>query len=452
MRTTHVEIEGARLHLVRGGRGSPVLFLHGFPEFWYAWRRQLPALADTFDVMAIDLPGCNLSDPLPNLEDHRPDRLADRIAALIQQVSPATPISLVGHDLGGTLAWEVAARHPELVERLVIVDALPAAALARQLERDPAQRAASAYIETLRSPGAEVGLTARGCERLGAMVFDGARDPSVFGSAERKAYVASWSRPGTVASSLAYYRAWTADVLPAPRVRAPTLVIWGEDDPHLLPGWLDELDRYARDARVLRIPGATHWVHHEEPERVTEAIRGFLAPVSLDTPVFDVIRERETWRRHPDYGCFLSSPDNPHGLRLDPTVDRGRVWVRTTFDRDRSGIVGLAHCGVVFTVLEGLMGWLVMSHAGRLGMTTDATIQNLGPVRVGQPYEFEAVPDPDRPNTPSRVHVLARAFPVGEPDRPCAIARAQFFLPSRRRAEALLGRPIDVSPELFDQG
>ncbi|MCB9686349.1 MAG: alpha/beta fold hydrolase [Alphaproteobacteria bacterium] len=410
MRAAHVDVDGTRWHLVRGGRGAPVLLLHGFAEFWYAWRRQLTALSDVLDLVAVDLPGCNLSEPLGTPEAHRVDLVADRVAALVRQLWPGRPIAIVGHDLGAAVGWALAARHPELVERLVSIQASAPGALA---------------------------AVRPDVDALTAALFEGRETTP----AERDAYRQAWSRPGALERAFAYRG---AERDPVQRVRAPVLAVLPEGEPEPV-----ELRAAARDLRLARVTGGERGPHREVPDAVNALLRDFLAPVVMDRPVFDVIAERERWRRRPDYRCFLASPDNPRGLQLDPNVDAGRVWVRTTFDRDLSGIVGLAHCGIVFTVLEGLMGWLVMSHAGRLGVTTDAGIRNLAPVRVGVPYELEAVPDPDRPNSASRVHVLARIFPVGEPDRVCAVAHAQFFLPARRHAESLLGRRLDESSDLF---
>jgi pimeloyl-ACP methyl ester carboxylesterase/acyl-coenzyme A thioesterase PaaI-like protein len=399
----------------------------------------------------VDLPGCNHSD---RLADAGRERVGDLIARLLRQVVPGRRASLVGHDMGGLIAWDVAARYPELVDRLVVINAPPAAVLARELERRAEQRRASAYVDALRAPGAEVALAARGFERLCAQVYGTARSPDVFGPDERKAYAAAWSRPGSLAGSVQYYRAWKPDPTPAPKVRAPTLVLWGERDPFLLSGCLEGLEAHAHEVQVERVPGATHWLVHEEPRLVTEALRAFLVkrpePLSFREPVFDVLRERELWRQHPDYSCFWSGPDNPRGLRLTPRIEPGRVSVRTTIGRDHSGVVGLAHGGIVFTVLDGVMGWLIMSHLGRLGLTRQAHVEYLAPVHVGQEVEFEAVPDPEVPVTAQHVSVLARAYPVGAPDRPCARVRAQFFLPDRSKAEAVLGRTLEgVSANLF---
>jgi pimeloyl-ACP methyl ester carboxylesterase len=301
LQSSMVEIEGAMLHYVGGGRGRPLLFLHGFPEFWFAWRAQLTHFASSHRVIALDLPGCNRSDPLPEPEDYRLAAIADRIAAFIRRVAPGERVAVVGHDLGGILAWELAARHADVVDRLVAINAPPAAVLAREIERCPRQRAASAYRRQLATPGIEVGLAADDFAALAAGLFDEARDPEVFPAADRRAYRTAWSRPGALAGMLAYYRAWPTQVAnPAP-VEAPALVIWGEDDPFLLSGCVDGIEALGGEVEVWRIPGATHAVAREEPARVNAEIARFLARASranartrssrLDVDVVDFTRE-----------------------------------------------------------------------------------------------------------------------------------------------------------------
>ncbi len=463
LQASYVTVDGVRLHLVSGGEGPVVLWLHGLPEFWYAWKAQLAAFARTHRVIAVDLPGVNLSASLGT--EPRLGALGELIAGLIHAIAPGQRVSLVGHDVGAMIAWEVAAKRPELVDRLVVINAPPVAHLAHRIAVDPAQAEASGYIERLQRPGVEEWLRADGCAALARRVFGSARAPDVFSAADRKAYLGVWSRPGGLAGILAYYRTWGLDVEPAPPVVAPTLVLWGLDDPFLLPGCLEGIEAHGRDVRVVRIPGATHWVVREEAERVNTEIAAFLAPRpslrsapeplrpnpapseppaprAFVAPVIDVHSAREAWRKDPDYSCFWSGPDNPRGLRLTPSVEPGRVWVRMRVERDHSGIVGIAHGGITFTILDGLMGWLVMSHLGRVGVTSSATIRYQAPLRVGEEYEFEAVPERTVVEVDDAVQVVGRAFPVGRPDRSCAEMHATFFLPNRAQAEHILGRPV----------
>ncbi len=308
LQASHVDVDGARIHMVSGGHGPAILFLHGFPEFWFAWRAQLSEFVRTHRVFAIDLPGCNLSAPLPDVADYALGPVAARIAALMRQISPDQRMSVVAHDLGGIIAWELAARHPALVERLVVINAPPAAVLARQLASDPDQREASAYMRAFRDPSIDEILSARGFAQLGRFLFEGARDPAAFTSADRKAYVASWSRPGGLRSALNYYRAADFESAPTPPpVEAPTLVIWGERDPYLLPGCLEGIEAMGRDVTVRRVPDATHWVVREEGALVNACLRDFLESSQAAPPSV-----REFWYERA--GARLFAAERGRGL------------------------------------------------------------------------------------------------------------------------------------------
>lgn len=447
--TSYVDIDGAQMHVVSGGQGRPVLFLHGIPEFWYAWRAQLAELARSHRVIAADLPGCNRSSPLPRPDDYALGPIADRIAALIRRVAPGERVALVGHDVGGVIGWEVASRHEGLISKLVAINAPPASVMARQLARDPEQQRASAYMQLFEQPGAETVLAARGFEQLQSRVFGTARSPQVFTAEDRRAYIASWSRPGALTGALSYHRAFDRASQERPPVRVPTLLLWGDDDPFLLPGCLDGIEAAATDLRVRRVPGATHWIVREEPALVNAEIRAFLeggAPeLDFARVRFDLFAQRELWRRHPEYSCFWSSPDNPRGLQLTPTVEAGRVWLRLHIEREHSGFIGIAHGGVTFTILDGMMGWLIMSHLGRAGVTTSATVKYTAPLHVGREYEFEATAMPGEPQSERRIAVRARAFPVGRPAETCVEIVAEFSLLTREAAEVLLARELDSS-------
>lgn len=265
MRDGWVEADGLRLHYVeQGTRSPPVLLLHGFPEFWYAWNGLLPGLAAERRAIALDLPGYNLSGPAP---DYRAPAVAGQVRAFAAALG-LERLVLAGHDWGGVVAWVAAALHPEVVERLVIVNAPHPAIFAREYRENPAQREASAYFDVLRSPDAESVLARDGFSPL-------RRALGSWASVEDVArYVECWERGLT--GALGYYRALGAPA-ELPPVEAPTLVIWGERDTALLTGNLDGLEEHAGDLTVRRVPDGSHWVIHEQPALVLEAIREFLA-------------------------------------------------------------------------------------------------------------------------------------------------------------------------------
>jgi pimeloyl-ACP methyl ester carboxylesterase len=295
MNDTYVSVNGLRLHCVCEGAGELVLFLHGFPEFWYAWRRQLAEFGRERLAVAVDLPGYNLSDKPAEVARYRASALIEDIRACAAHFSGGRPFVLVGHDWGGALAWAFALAHPGALSRLVIVNAPHPAIFARLLAQDPEQQAASQYMLAFRSPDAEARLARDSYAALAAILLDPLVRAGIFDEADRAAYLEAWSRPGALTGGLNYYRAsrlappdlrhpGTASVAsgPAPpdealTVRVPTLVIWGEKDTALLVRNLEGLERFVPQLTVLRIASGSHWVVHEHSDRVNAAIREFLA-------------------------------------------------------------------------------------------------------------------------------------------------------------------------------
>jgi len=157
----------------------------------------------------------------------------------------------------------------------------------------------------------------------------------------------------------------------------------------------------------------------------------------------DLIAMREIWRKIPDYGCYWSSPDNSRGLKLTPTIKPGKVSVEMVIDREHSGIPGIAHGGIAFTIIDGLMGWYIMSHEGRAGFTTQATTQYKGPLKVGKNYSFEVILDPNAPtDKQGMISLLGQVFNAGEAEatrRSLVEIRAQFILPNLGLAKKVLG-------------
>jgi epoxide hydrolase 4 len=275
----YAKVNNIRLHYATEGAGPLVLFLHGFPEFWYEWRNLLPEIGKDHLAVAPDMRGYNLSDKPAELEQYQMRYLVEDVRALAEQLGQKR-FSLVGHDWGGVVAWNFAMTHPALLDRLVIINAPHDAIFHRELAQNPAQQQASAYIQMFRSPQAEESLSAGNYAVLRRTLFGGKR----FGSeAEKQEYVVAWSQAGALTGGLNYYRAMTGDSsgnAPGPAsgmVNVPTLVIWGEKDTALLTGNLEGLDKFVPNLTVRRIPDGTHWVIHEQPEIVTGFVRQFLA-------------------------------------------------------------------------------------------------------------------------------------------------------------------------------
>lgn len=286
----YVEVQpGIRLHCAEAGDPSspPVVLVHGFPEFWYAWKDVLPRLATRWHAVAPDLRGFNLSDKPTDVRAYRAPALVADLDGLIRGLGHERVV-LVAHDWGGAVAWAFATAMPHRVSRLVIVNAPHPVPFARLLATDPAQQAASAYMNWLRRPGAEDAL-AKDDFALMDRFFVGISPAPWYDAATRAAYHAAWSQPGALAGGLAYYRAsplyppigddpGAARLSLKPEdftVRVPTRVVWGERDRALLPALLDGLDTMVPELDIVSLPECSHWVAHEAPDRLAALIDDF---------------------------------------------------------------------------------------------------------------------------------------------------------------------------------
>jgi pimeloyl-ACP methyl ester carboxylesterase len=284
LRHAEAKVNGLTLHYVQAGQGPLVLFLHGFPEFWYAWKSQLLEFGRDHLAVAPDLRGYNLSAKPDGVDHYRMHHLVEDVEALADHLGHRRFV-LVGHDWGGGLAWAFALAHPERLRALVILNAPHPAIFARELAENPAQQEASQYAVLLRSAQAEAALAADDFAVLRRRFFGEALWAQLGGEG-RDAYRHAWSQPGALTGGCNYYRASWPDaergrgLLAADpalfTVRVPTLVIWGERDHALLTGNLQGLDRFVPDLTLRRIPDASHWVVHEKPDEVNGFIRAFI--------------------------------------------------------------------------------------------------------------------------------------------------------------------------------
>ena len=273
-------VNGLRLHYVEAGAGRVVLLLHGFPEFWYAWRHQIPALAAAgCRVLAPDLRGYNESAKPRGVRSYRLSLLVQDVAGLLAHAG-AERAAVVGHDWGGVIAWRLAMDRPELVERLAILDAPHPAAFLRELRR-PAQWLRSSYMLFFQLPLLPEWVLSAGDFAL--LVRAWRRQPvhkPAFSDQDLGRYKEALSRPGALTAALNYYRALlrtpgglARDLRP---VTAPTLLLWGERDSYLGVGMTQGLDAWVRDLTVVRIPDASHWLQNDIPARVNALLAAFL--------------------------------------------------------------------------------------------------------------------------------------------------------------------------------
>src|SRR5689334_18507186 len=155
-----VKVNGVRLHVVSAGKGPLILFLHGFPEFWYEWKNQLTEFGKDYQAIAPDMRGYNLSDKPAQVEEYAIPLLIEDIRALLEKVSKGRKAVLVAHDWGGALAWIYAAQYPDTLDKLIIINAPHPTVFARELQSNPKQQQASSYMTFFRSEGAEKSLSA----------------------------------------------------------------------------------------------------------------------------------------------------------------------------------------------------------------------------------------------------------------------------------------------------
>ena len=284
LKDAYLEVNGVRLHTVSAGDGPLMLFLHGFPEFWYAWKNQLLEFGRDHLAVAPDMRGYNLSAKPTDLEAYRARVLVEDVRALADHFSPQRKFILVAHDWGGAIAWAFAIRYPELLERLVIVNAPHPAIFAKLLTESAQQQQASRYMTWFRRPDAEARLSADCFAQLVNTVLRDGLKNGAFTEEDKSAYLQAWSRPGALTGGLNYYRANQFET-PAGgvglddgklTVNVPTLVIWGECDTALILNNLDGLDQYVPQLTIRRVQGASHWIIHEKPDVVSGYIRDFL--------------------------------------------------------------------------------------------------------------------------------------------------------------------------------
>jgi pimeloyl-ACP methyl ester carboxylesterase len=281
LRDGYAEIGDQRLHYVEAGDGPLLVLLHGFPEFWYGWRQQIRPLAEAgFRVVAPDLRGYNLSSKPDGVAGYGTDQLTADIRGLIRERGAESAL-LVGHDWGGSVAWATAMSHPEVVDRLAILNAAHPRKLSQGLHH-PGQLRKSWYFFFFDLPDLPESVVRADHWRFFRHFLRDAR-PGAFTPQDTERYTEAWAQPGAASGMINYYR---SSVRQSPRraeaqlrpIQAPTLVIWGERDRYLGPELAEpDHDDVPNLNRVERLADASHWVHHDEPERVTQLLTEFFA-------------------------------------------------------------------------------------------------------------------------------------------------------------------------------
>ena len=264
-----------------------VMLLHGFPEGAFIWDEVMQGVASAARCVAPNLRGYERSSAPTDVQAYRAKHLVTDIAALIEVIG--APIDLlVAHDWGGAVAWSLAAQRPELINQLLIINSPHPATFLRELRRNPAQQAASAYMNFLCRPDAAALLAENDFARLWPF-FTNMGGSSWLGDAGRAQYRTLWQQG--LQGPLNYYRAsplrppssatdaiHTLALAPGlVTVNLPTTVLWGDADIALPTALLDGLDAFVSQLDVLRVAGASHWIVHERPALVVETVARLLA-------------------------------------------------------------------------------------------------------------------------------------------------------------------------------
>lgn len=264
----YAESDGVKLHYITAGDGPLVVMIHGFPDYWYTWRNQIPALAERFQVVAYDQRGYNKSDQPEGVENYRAEKLVADLVAVVDHFKREKAI-IVGHDWGGLVAWMFAMTHPERTGRLIVLNLPHPKGLRRELANNPRQYQASAYARAFQEPDAATKITPE------LLTF------WVQGAEAKQKYLDAFRR-SSMEGMLNYYKAnyprVDGDEPEFPDVQCPVLMFHGLKDPFLLPGALNDTWQWIdNDLTLITIPDAGHFVQQDAAEFVTKKMIGWLA-------------------------------------------------------------------------------------------------------------------------------------------------------------------------------
>ncbi|HZF55090.1 MAG TPA: alpha/beta hydrolase [Polyangiaceae bacterium] len=281
MKHERITTNGVSLHVVTDGPkdGPLVILLHGFPEYWYSWRHQIPFLADQgFCVWAPDQRGYNESDKPDGVSAYSVAELAKDVMGLID-ASGRDKVYLVGHDWGAVVAWWTAIHYPERLHKMAVLNVPHPVVMERTMRTSLKQLRMSWYIFFFQLPFLpELGFKRRGGRDMAEAMQRTARK-GTFSDEDLDRYREAWAKPGAVTAMINWYRAIFRARPPIPRdtrIRVPTLLIWGARDVALSRQMAQPSIDMCDDGRLVLIEEATHWVQHDEPERVNQLLGDFL--------------------------------------------------------------------------------------------------------------------------------------------------------------------------------
>ena len=302
----YADVNGVRLHYVSAGQGPLVLFLHGYPAFWYQWKDQMAEIGRDHLAVGLDMRGYNLSSKPEGVDAYRLSQLVEDVRQFAEKVGGNRKFVLVAHDWGAIVAWVFAMFHPDRLDKLIIVNGAHPFVSERELRENPAQRYASDYhfvfnqlLLPFQQPVDERDTKDSATRRAHTGFVEAEVKAGRYTEADRQAWIAAWSQPGSTTAGLNYYRAnhrnppfndrhpastvpssWSAAAVTAGAtstiINVPTLVIWGLKDTALLAGHLTGLDQWVPNLRVRLYPDDDHWVMLQKAQPVATDIRSFL--------------------------------------------------------------------------------------------------------------------------------------------------------------------------------
>lgn len=280
-KNTVIDVNDLQLNVVQAGpeQGPLVILLHGFPEFSYAWRYQIPALAEAgYRVWAPDQRGYNLSSKPAKLKAYALDELASDVVGLMDAAGVQSA-HVVGHDWGGVVAWWTAIRYPQRVQRLVVMNVPHPAVMRRHLLSNFKQLRKSWYMFFFQLPVLPEWLARRKEWKLPAVTLKGTSRRGTFNTGDLRLYKAAWAQPGAYKGMLNWYRAMfrtRPERVDSNRVTMPVRILWGVHDKFLSVEMARDSLEFCDAGELKLFEDATHWLQHEEPERVNTELLEFL--------------------------------------------------------------------------------------------------------------------------------------------------------------------------------
>jgi len=260
----YADSDGVKIHYVTQGEGPLLVMIHGFPDYWYGWRKQIPALAEHFQVVAIDQRGYNKSGQPEGVENYSMDKLVSDVVAVVKHFDREKAV-IVGHDWGGAVAWTFAMTYPQMTDRLIILNLPHPIGLRRELANNPEQQKASEYARDFQKPGAAANLQP---ESLTFWVEEQAREK----------YIAAFKR-SSIEGMLNYYKAnyprepFSNTQSKMPQVKCSVLMFHGLEDTALLPEGLNDTWKWIdKDLTLMTIPDAGHFVQQDAADTVTKTM------------------------------------------------------------------------------------------------------------------------------------------------------------------------------------